>query len=422
MKKSRFWWTAVGVVVTLFGCSSENEPIEETMPVEETPEEVLEESSLFELTEAEKEAANRTLDFQTELFRAVNADSDNGEKNVLVSPVSAQIFASVIANTSGQVLRNEILTALDCEDLDALNSLAAKMLNELPKVDETVSMTFANSIWYNERYTVSDGCAATLNEAFSIVPMPLDFSNGAQASGIINRWTSEKTNSLINNIVGPEDITPALSAVMATAQYFKGGWDQPFDEKDTALEPFKSADNSVSQVEMMKRSKKGHHYHLGEDCKAIKMYFGHGKFYAMFVLPPYRADINEFVKTFDPNAELGFIDMDNVTFWLPKFKLETGKIGLNRPFGVMGISSLMRPEATAFFTDSHDATYDMYQTSMFSVEEKGAEGATAIWTHMNGADLNSDSSFDVLFNRPFLFFVKETSTGACIFAGKIIKL
>ena len=413
----KFWLPAVAVALAMGACSSDNEPGEEPTVTIDPVEEVE-----FELTAAEKAAASRALGFQADFFRAVNAMPDNAGKNVVVSPLSAQVLLSILANTAGQQQAAEIMAALDCNDMDAINSLAVKYQSALPMVDNAVKMTLANSMWYNNRYTVNPEPASRLGEVFGIEPVAADFNDGKAVSDKINRWAADKTNNLIREIMQPAQIRPDLLAVMANALYFSGAWANPFDAAKTEKEEFAAVDGQAT-VDMMKNDGM-QHVMTGEAYSAVKMELGaSGKFYALFVLPAEGTDINDFVETFDARTATPFKD-DAVTFWLPKFKFETSDIYLNQPFAHLGMTSLNSLVETDFFMEKPEAYFDVFQKSVISFEEKGAEGAAITWNRMcmaTGDPVDAPPHPVVKLNRPFLFFINEASTDACIFAGKMVK-
>lgn len=413
----KLWLPAVAVALAMGACSSDNEPVEELTVAPTLPEEVE-----FELTAAEKAAASRALGFQADFFRAVNAMPDNAGKNVVVSPLSAQVLLSILANTAGQQQADEIMAALDCNDMAAINSLAVKYQSALPMIDNAVKMTLVNAMWYNNRYTVNPEPASRLGEVFGIEPAAADFNDGKKVSDEINRWAADKTNNLIREIMQPTQIRPDLLAVMANALYFSGAWANPFDAAKTEKEEFAAVDGQAT-VDMMKNDGM-QHVMTGEAYSAVKMELGaSGKFYALFVLPAEGTDINDFVETFDARTATPFKD-DAVTFWLPKFKFETSDIYLNQPFAHLGMTSLNSLVETDFFMEKPEAYFDVFQKSVISFEEKGAEGAAITWNRMcmaTGDPVDAPPHPVVKLNRPFLFFINEASTDACIFAGKMVK-
>lgn len=88
------------------------------------------------------------------------------------------------------------------------------------------------------------------------------------------------------------------------------------------------------------------------------------------------------------------------------------------------MSSLNSLVETDFFMEKPEAYFDVFQKSVISFEEKGAEGAAITWNTMclaTGDPVDAPPHPVVKLNRPFLFFINEASTGACIFAGKMVK-
>ncbi len=57
--------------------------------------------------------------------------------------------------------------------------------------------------------------------------------------------------------------------------------------------------------------------------------------------------------------------------------------------------------------------------------EEGAEGAGVTWTGLElapGPDTPATTKPEMNFNRPFAFFINESTTGACLFATRVCNL
>ena len=400
----------MAVALAMGACSSDNEPGEEPALTIDPVEEVT-----FELTAAEKAAASRALGFQTEFFRAVNALPDNAGKNVVVSPLSAQVLLSILANTAGQQQADEIMAALDCNDMDAINSLAVKYQSALPNIDEAVNMEIASTLWYNNIYTINPMPATMLEGVFGIHSHPADFANGLSLSSSFNNWIAANTNSFINSFLAPDDISPDQFAVIANAVYLKGEWANPFDKKKTENELFSSFAGE-STVQMMKKFFI-QHISIHDDYSAVKLDLGSGRFNAIFVLPAESWDINAFANAFDV-SQIGEFEDRLTTFWLPKFSFDTQAIHLNDILLNMGLASFEACNPTVFFMEEIPARFEVYQKTSICFEEKGADGVSGNWDYPVGGVIRVP---EVKLNRPFLFFINEASTGACIFAGKMVK-
>ena len=55
------------------------------------------------------------------------------------------------------------------------------------------------------------------------------------------------------------------------------------------------------------------------------------------------------------------------------------------------------------------------------VDEEGTEAAAVTAVAMANGAANPETTVSFIVNRPFLFFIKEKSTGTILFAGKILK-
>ncbi len=410
MKTKIFWLPAVAVALAMGACSSDNEPVVEPTLTIDPAEEVE-----FELTEAEKAVASNVLGFQTDFFRAVNALPENADQNVVVSPLSAQVLLSILANAAGENHTAEILEALNCKNLDALNSLAAKYQSALPNIDDAVNMELASTLWYNNLYAINPMPATKLEDVFGIHSHPADFANGLSVSSSFNNWIAANTNSLINSFLSPDDISPDQFAVMANAVYLKGEWANPFDKKETENELFSSFAGE-STVQMMKKFFI-QHISIHDDYSAVKLDFGSGQLNAIFVLPSESWDINAFANAFNV-SQIGEFEDRLITFWLPKFSIDTQAIHLNKVLSNMGLASLDAYNPTVFFMEEIPVKFEVYQKTSICFDEKGAEGVSGNWDYPVGGVIRIP---EVKLNRPFLFFINEASTGACIFAGKMVK-
>ena len=109
----------------------------------------------IELNGSTRAAANSLKDFYvnftTDAAKYVDNESDLSG-NFIVSPLSASMVLSMIANGVEEDVRQEISDYLGTNDVDALNSFASTMLTKLPKIDNQTEVKLANSAWVNNNY------------------------------------------------------------------------------------------------------------------------------------------------------------------------------------------------------------------------------------------------------------------------------
>lgn len=367
----------------------------------------------------ELSAAKATGAFSYNFFRAVSETSPKDE-NVVVSPLSAQILLSMLANTTKADATCEITDALGCSDLNALNSISLKYITELPKVHNYVKMALANAVWYDDKYTINPVFAQTLSDYYNSTPSGRDFSDPQPVVDEINRWCAENTNGLIDNIIN--DIPAETVALLANALYFKDQWCLPFDEEATVNGNFNGA-TGICSAKMM-NTKELLSYTEGADFQAVNKMLS-GLFSVWFVLPTESISVDDFMQQFNPEVLNAPTVRDAlVDLTLPRFSYTSDKIDLNNALTKLGITSILQITSRHIFTPAIEAYSDIKQKTTVSFDEKGIEASAVTWDQMSGStgDKPQYEEKTVTIDRPFLFFIMEERTGACLMAGKIVKV
>lgn len=400
---------ALGV---LAGCS--DDPAPKGQEVEPTGEPVE-----ITLTAAESRAAEATTDFAYDFFAQMSADQA-ADKNMVCSPASAGILLSMLANGTAGDCRDEIIEVLGCEDINALNSLANKQLTLLPKVDPTVTMTFANAMWYRDQYRLRPSFESVMDDSYAMKAYARKFDDGIVAE--INGWVKENTKGIIENILNqkPDD---NCVAIQANALYFKGAWVNPFEESETAAGNFQGVDK-ISRVPMMHKCGM-QHYAEEADFQAVKMDVGTKGYETIFVLPSEGTSIADFVAAdgLRRAADARYID-DGIDFILPRFKFNSDEMRLNEVLKSLGITNIETFDDFTAFEESVRGFFKVSQKTGVEFNEAGAEGAAVTWNSWDTSTGEEEELQPIKahFTRPFLFMIHEKSTGAILFAGRIVSL
>ncbi|MDE6207754.1 MAG: hypothetical protein K2M55_08100 [Muribaculaceae bacterium] len=411
----------LAMVVGFVSCSSDEPKMTEgeKIPAEElTPSG--NEFVAFELTDVESRAAQETATFDVEFFKAVCvAEAD--ESVVAVSPLSARILMAMVANAANEEAAAEIVGALGCSDLKALNTLSGKYLNALGSVDPTATIQMANGVWYHEAYTLADVFKSAIEGDFGSETHAVDLYTESTRN-LINGWVAEKTcdkiQSILDNVLSEPTVT-----VLANALYFKGEWSNPFDECETTDDVFNGV-MGKSIVKMM-YNKEYQHYRETATYSAVRMDMGKdGKLTATFVLPKEGVDLNEFVANLDfseMEGEYSFMD-ETIEFSLPKFKVVPAKeYNLNHSLSLLGITKIQDILPSPMFTANKSAKFDVFQKATVEVAEQGAEGAAVTWSYMctsPGPEYVPEIP-KVVFDRPFLMYISHPETKAILLAARV---
>ena len=111
-----------------------------------------------------------------------------------------------------------------------------------------------------------------------------------------------------------------------------------------------------------------------------------------------------------------------VNLYLPKFKIDN-EIKLVKTLKQLGMGIAFSPEF-ANFSDISDACLyisDVRQKTSVSIDEKGGEAAAVTLIELSKYSLDSSNPQKIVFraDRPFMFAIRENSTGVILFMGKI---
>lgn len=355
--------------------------------------------------------------FAFDLFREVIIDNAS-EKNIFISPLSVSIALGMTLNGAVGDTKTEMETALKLKGMteDEINEYYKIMLAALPGIDPSTILNIANSIWYREGFPVKPAFLQVNQQYFNATVREIDFTK-PEALKTINDWCAEKTNQLIKE---PLDNIPA-SAVMylINAIYFKGIWAKMFEEKNTKVSNFYTEDEKTIKVDMMQQ-KDTFGYRSDELAQYLDMPYGNKAFSMTVILPKEGKTTGEVINQLTTerwNDVVAGMHSQEVQVYLPKFKTK-GKYELKEPLKRMGMLKAFSDEAD--FTKIADARLlisRVIHSTYCDVNEKGTEAAAVTIVEIRELSMPVVPLFNA--NRPFIFVIRERSTGVILFVGKM---
>lgn len=417
MKKLFLIFAVVSMV--LAGCSEEvenpNNPAEE--PEAKEPFENAVVVPVPELSPSEQTAADCQRAFGIKFLKTANKNYTG--RTMLVSPLSASLLVSMIANTVDDDLSTRISRVLGTEDVAALNTLSAKYMEWLPGIDKDVTVNIANSVWYSNRYTLNPSFAAVASGSYGSELYGRDFSKSSAVTDEINSWTSRNTRGMIKHII---DILPPF-AVYVNTLYFRGYWHNQFH--DVFTEPFSfHGQSGTYSVDMMGQNEY-FNYYADDAGTVVELPFGEKSECSMLLLlPAENTDIDAFIASdnFDRLVSAGRTAQD-VIIRLPKFKImpddEIEITGILEALGMTGIGDFRKSKV---FNETLEGRLDICQKTALSLDEDGVEAAAASYMGFGSTGEELPEPKRVTFDRPFAFIIMENNTGLSLFAGKVADL
>lgn len=371
------------------------------------------------LTTKQSKRAEADNNFAFRMFKKVSKYKGN---NTFFSPLSLNMALGMLYNGASGETRNEIIKTLGMASFSEteINEYYQKISQALLEADPTTDISIANSIWYRDNFSVKDRFVEIGKEYFDAEVRALNFNSSGTAD-IINHWCAEKTNNKIKNLISstvPDD----MMMYLINALHFKSQWqiDIKFDRKKTKLNNFTKTDRQKKKVNLMEQT--SHlNYFADEYLQCVEMDYGNRAFSMVAVLPLKNMNINQLIDYLD-NEKLQYA-IDNMRWqkvWLklPRFKIECDFL-LSQPIRDLGIEQMF---SGGFANISDDDLWvsDILQKTFVEVNEEGTEAAAATTVIMVGGSRQKRIKPVRFFaDRPFLFLIREKSTGVILFIGRM---
>ena len=407
-----------GLVFT--GCQSGDEPNDGSQS-DNGFQEPTEDARYYDiaLNADQKNIRDKSNEFAMEVFNSIS------QTNKVVSPFSVFTTMAMLANGDEGEIRDEILTHFNLKkgDVDALNSYVQVMNQGFEEMYGKTRFCYANSIWTKAGLTPVPEFETVMKDCYK-ADFKTSTGDGEANKNAINSWISDKTKGLIPNLLqGPAQFEAAL----VNALYFKGGWQNKFDEEQTKEALFMNGDNTKSKVSFM-NSEDWMSYGNSNEMKGVGMKLGKGNFRMAFLLPDESETLEAMVARLDGKTLSEFLgsmkDQALVTVSLPKFDCEY-KSDIAPTLTDMGFGTTFSSKFNGIVSSTTPLEFSsFYHGARMKINEEGAEGAAASITMEAGASgdpLGVDRR-EVTFNRPFIYVLEEVSTGTILFVGEITKL
>ena len=390
------------MLTTIFtACNKDNEEEQQTPRVE------------IQLTQSQKQIAENGNKFALDILKAINGVKDNA----LVAPYSLQQTLGMLANGAKGETLDEIINALhtDATSVDDLNKFYKTVTNGLTGADNKVNMTFANAAWTANWVTPSTDFSANLKNYYNAEATSIDFSS-PNALATINKWASQATNGKINSIFN--QLSPSTVFCIANAMVFEGKWAKRFESKETQKATFTNWEGQAEECNMMRQSNT-----VGisnaDDADMLELDYGNGSFVLDVILPKDGSKINGYVANLSiqqvNRLVEGIVPKADIRVGLPKFEAQysynliegLSSIGIKKIFGGGDLSGIANAKL---------AVSQYLQRLWVKVDEEGTKVATV--TASTG-DLLAYVGGEFIVNSPFVYMIRERSTGVILAIGKV---
>ncbi len=368
------------------------------------------------LTQSELKLVQANSRFWLGLLQEVNKADD--AKNVFISPLSISMALGMTLNGARGETFDSMRATLQFSNMseEEINDSYRSLVALLTNADPNVQLNIANSIWHRNTFAVEREFIDINKTYFDAVVSGLDFTSPS-AVNVINSWVNDQTRGKIGQII--DKIRDYMMLYLINAIYFKGTWTSQFNKDKTRDDEFTLRDGSKQPCKMMMQEEEFGFY-ANEKFTSLDLPYGGRAFSMTIVLPRSGEDIGSFLNSFQTNEWETLITNlreTKILTMIPKFKLEyeTGLIPTLSGLG-MGIAFSDYADFKRINKDVALCISEAKHKTYVNVDEEGTEAAAV--TSIGVGVTSAPPMFRV--DRPFLFVIRERSSGTILFVGKIL--
>ena len=340
------------------------------------------------LTDEEQNLVMSVNDLGFNMFRKVGTN-----ESILLSPLGMTYALGLINNGAAGKTRTQINKVLGCNDMgaDKVNSFCRKMLTEAPRIDKLTTLEITNEFFSPNSYK--------LKSAFKEVAI-------------------DKYDTQFNEMESDQ-----LKYTLVNTIFFKGVWTDKFRKSNTRDEVFKGEDGKENTLPMMNQTRQ-FFYTENDLSQALCLPYSNGAYQMIVLLPKEGKTVQEVAQSLTADSWEKFYDQMrrvDVDVKLPRFE-SSSEVNLTGVMSALGMPNAFSMEKADFrnLFDLQSCIKMIMQKGRIKVDETGTEAtvATILQGRIAGLDLVPPQTIRFHATHPFLYFIREWSTGTIFFIGQ----
>lgn len=290
-------------------------------------------------------------------------------------------------------------------------------------MEPAAELDVSNAVFSQKGMTLQPAYLDSLSSGFGAGIGLLDYRADPEAArATINKWASDRTKGRIPQVLQPGDVTNQTRIALANAIYLKAGWTKQFDPADTKTLPFTLGNGTAVNVPTM-ASETHYSYSAGTDYRAVELPLGDESLAMTIVVP---SNMASFVNGLTADRLAGInraMATYDVDLTLPRFSINT-RLELADVLAAMGMPTLFKPgtaDLSGITTDERLSIAKVIHQANIDVVEEGTTAAavTVAIGRATGGMPQTPPHVQLHVDRPFLYFIRDTRTGAVLFMGRV---
>ena len=362
--------------------------------------------------------------FAFDLYRAFSADEKEAGKNLFFSPISVHTAFSVLYEGARGNTAQQLLEVFRFEpDRGARHEAVASATGLLNRGDGHSELSLASALWQAEWFEPYDSYLEAARGAYGATVDTVDFTDKDDAVPKINAWASDNTHGKIKDAISQNDVSGNTAMVMINAIYFKGTWTTTFPDGSTRASTFTREDGSPVLADFMEVTA-WFAYATYDGYQVLRMPYEGDRLSMLVVLPDEADGLGRLAEGLSATALDGWItgmEHREVRVVMPKFEARTD-YDLKSTLMSMGVTDAFGGSADLTGIAEEGGKGGLYVDKAFhsayvAVDEKGTEAAAT--TAFAVAIEEPPPTPTFVADRPFLFVIHDSETGAMLFMGRL---
>ena len=388
---------------------------------EPTPSEGVEEAAEAPVPEQEDMPNVPTSPLPPSVVLKAN-ELEPGRENLVLAPITALLALEMTLPGARGETAKQLEQALGLKPAQAL--LVAKELARLAGAPGAGNkLMLSNGLYTEEAIAIQPAFEKELREGFHANRLGVPFAKDPEAARArINQDVATHTGDRLKELLGPGSVDNLTRAVLVSAVAMLAQWKEAFDPARTQDGPFTRREKPSVQVPFMQRGGEFSLGMLGEDTTVLELPYGGGKLSMVVVLPSGDRAPKEVFDADTLGRTLERLEPAKAVLELPRFTAKLESTNLIPLLQNLGVRDLFAKKAD--LSGIAGKPGDLYVShalhgAFVDVNEKGTEaaGATAVAIRTRSAAAQEPPVIAV--NRPFVFLIRQISSGLILFAGRI---
>ena len=352
--------------------------------------------------------------------------------NLVLSPYSIAVALGMTLNGAGGTTALEMRQVLGADNpfhagLNALTAHVDGLAGRQRRADGSdaeIALDTANQLFGQQGVGWEEGFLDPLAKHYGAGIRIVDFRDASEdARTLINDWVEQQTHDRILDLI-PEGVLDALTRlVLVNAVYLKAPWEVPFERHLTEPAPFRRADGTTVDAEMMRSSETHGVLRIGRGYQAVTVPYAGGHLAMTIVLPEEGRldDIEAMVAGGGPAALLDGGTSSTLDLRMPKWSFRSSA-ALADVLEGLGMVSAFDPQVADFHPMTSE-DLDLFISAVLhqgfiAVDEDGTEAAAATAVVAKVESMPVTTPFHV--DRPFLFVIHDVANSTPLFLGRVV--